>query len=167
VATPGSVERAKLLAKNMFAAIGINVVWRPQDADPQPGLNIDVILECHESDEQESGALAQAYPFAGVTGHINIRYDRVRSSAGLARDLEPLLLAHVLVHEMTHVLQCLDRHAETGVMKAHWSAEDYFEMRWKPLAFTPEDIELLRLGMQVLRARPANHGAAGHQSHTP
>jgi hypothetical protein len=156
VATPGAVERAKMVAKTMFASIGINLLWRGAGAETPPGLSIDVLIASGDS-EDESGPLAEAYPFAGSTGHITVMYDRVRNSAGLSGDLEPLLLAHVLVHEITHVLQCLDRHAETGVMKAHWTSEDYYDMRWKPLAFTPEDVQLIRLGIQVLRSRPENH----------
>jgi hypothetical protein len=160
VATPGSVERAKMLARNMFASAGFKIVWRSPGSDTPPGIVVDVTLDSGETAEEDSSALAEAFPFAGSTGHITINYSRVRTSAGISRELEPLLLAHVLVHEITHVLQCLDRHADTGVMKAHWSSEDYYEMRWKPLPFTPEDIELLRLGMRVLRARPGNQIAS-------
>lgn len=157
VGTPGAVERAKLVAKTIFASIGINVAWRSSCEEPQQGLSVDVLLASSASGEDEAGPLAEAYPFAGSTGHITVRYDRVHNSAGVSRDLEPVLLGHVLVHELTHVLQCLDRHAESGVMKAHWTSEDYYEMRWKPLTFTSEDVELIHLGMQVLRARASNH----------
>jgi hypothetical protein len=146
-----------MLAKNMFGCIGINIAWRDVVPDPPPGLLVQVSLVSGESEETDAGPMAEAFPFAGPTGHIVVRYDRVRNAAGISKDLEPLILAHVLVHELTHVLQCLDRHADSGVMKARWTNEDYYEMRWKPLTFTPEDIELLRLGMKVLRARTDNH----------
>ena len=166
VATPGTVERAKQVATAMFASIGVSLHWRGSGSESQVGLSVDVSLVAGEPGDDEAGPLAEAYPFAGSTGHITIRYDRVHNSAGISRDLEPLLLAHVLVHELTHVLQCLDRHAESGVMKAHWTAEDYFDMRWKPLAFTSEDIDLIRLGMRVLRARAANHAEPTHLAAT-
>ena len=75
----------------------------------------------------------------------------MRRSAGISRQLEPIILGHVLVHEITHVLQGVDRHSEKGMMKARWTPEDYCEMEWKPLEFTPEDIILIRLGLDVLR----------------
>jgi hypothetical protein len=166
VTTPGTVERAKQVAAKMFAGIGINVQWRASDPEPQQGLSIDVSLISDESPgEQDQAALAEAYPYAGATGHITVRYDRVRNSVGASRDLEPTLLAHVLVHEMTHVLECLDRHSETGVMKSHWTAEDYYDMRWKPLTFTREDVELIRMGMEVLRARQENQVAGSGNPH--
>ena len=165
VATPGAVERAKMVAKSIFASIGINVIWRSSCSDPAPGLSVNVLLTSEESEEEQDGPLAEAFPFAGSTGHITIRYDRVRNSVGVSKDLEPVLLAHVLAHEITHVLQCLDRHAESGVMKAHWTSGDYYDMRWKPLTFTAEDVELIHLGMQVLRARVENHSAPTHIDH--
>ena len=153
VSTPGAIERAKLVAQKMFEAVGVAVHWRAPGSAPEPGISVDVLMANDDSREDDSGPLAEAFPFAGKTGHITVRYDRVRNSAGACRDLEPMLLAHVLVHELTHVLQCLDRHADSGVMKAHWTSEDYYEMRWKPLAFTEQDVQLIRLGMEVLRSR--------------
>jgi hypothetical protein len=153
VASPGSVERAKMLAKNMFASVGINIVWRSCDLESHAGLCVDVLLSAGDYGDDSAGPLAEAYPFAGTAGHITARYDRVHNSAGVAHYLEPVLLGHVLVHEITHVLQCLDRHADSGVMKAHYTSEDYYDMRWKPLNFTPEDIDLLHLGLHVLQSR--------------
>ena len=46
--------------------------------------------------------------------------------------LEPIVLAHVLVHELARVLQGVARHSETGVMQAHWTLRDYSEMEDKP-----------------------------------
>jgi hypothetical protein len=58
-----------------------------------------------------------------------------------------VVLGHVLVHEITHILQGIDRHSETGVMKARWTAQDYSKMTWEPLPFTPEDIDLIQRGL--------------------
>jgi hypothetical protein len=155
LATPGAIERAKLVAKQMFASIGVSLAWRGE-LDREPGVLINVVLASGYPGDEQAGALAEAYPFA-LEHDINIRYDRVRNSAGASKELEPLILAHVLVHEITHVLQCVDRHSETGVMKARWTSDDYYDMRWKPLEFTSEDVELIRLGMQVLRSRAEIH----------
>ena len=47
-----------------------------------------------------AGGLAFALPYEGV--HIQIFYDRVRAAEPL---LPQVALAHVLAHEITHVLQ--------------------------------------------------------------
>ena len=48
VATPGSVERAKMLARNMFAAAGINIVWRSPGSETSSGIVVDVTLDSGE-----------------------------------------------------------------------------------------------------------------------
>lgn len=168
VSTPGVIERAKQVAKSMFGSIGINLRWRAPGSPPSSGIDIEVLITGEDFPDDDAGPLAEAFPFAGNTGHITLRYDRIRSSAGNCRDLEPILLGHVLAHEITHVLQCLDRHAEQGVMKAHWNSEDYYDMRWKPLTFTQQDIDLIRLGMRVLNSRIGHHSDfATHEEYGP
>jgi hypothetical protein len=63
------------------------------------------------------GALACARPLNGV--HVRIFYDRV-AKMGEVR-LAPRILAHILVHEITHILHGIDRHSVEGVMKSHWT----------------------------------------------
>ena len=58
------------------------------------------------------------------------------------------LLAHVIVHEITHVVQGVCRHSDTGLMKAHWTIRDLVEMRYKALPFTEEDLMLLYRGLE-------------------
>jgi hypothetical protein len=50
----------------------------------------------------------------------------------------------VLVHEITHILQGVDRHSESGIMKAQWTIDDYRAMASKPLSFTPLDVKLIQ-----------------------
>jgi hypothetical protein len=57
------------------------------------------------------------------------------------------VLAHVMVHEITHLLQGFSRHSATGVMKERWTSGDFGEMRWRELALTPLDIELIYSGL--------------------
>jgi hypothetical protein len=80
-------------------------------------------------------------------------YDRIRRSA--VGDFRTVVLSHVLVHEITHVLQGIDRHSESGVMKASWTAADYARMRARPLPFTDWDIELIRKGIEFRGVRLA------------
>ena len=58
-----------------------------------------------------------------------------------------MVLAHVMAHEITHVLEGIGRHSQTGVMRAHWRGGDYREMRSKPLPFAPEDVCLIHEGL--------------------
>ena len=74
-------------------------------------------------------------------------YSRLRWAEKDLRPLAPRLLAHVLVHEIAHNLQRAERHSKTGIMKAEWTSGDYTQMAFKPLAFEPQDVLLIRLGL--------------------
>jgi len=84
-------------------------------------------------------------PFEGK--HIVVFWDRVRHKVSPAQ--APFLLAHVLVHEITHILQGVDWHSETGVMKAAWDADEIREMMRRPLGFTELDVNLIRRGLEA------------------
>jgi hypothetical protein len=63
------------------------------------------------------------------------------------------VLAHVMVHEITHILQGVSRHSESGIMKARWTNNDYQEMMFQPLPFAPEDVKLVQLGLDARELR--------------
>jgi hypothetical protein len=140
------LNRARVLANGMFAAVNVKIDWRAgqptrRQSQHQGALMIEIVTDTPR--ELKPGALAFARPYEGV--HIDVFYDRVR--AATEPELTPNVLAHVLVHEITHILQGTCRHSDTGVMKARWNHEDYMEMRLTPLSFTEEDVQLIRAGL--------------------
>jgi hypothetical protein len=151
---------AVYLANKMFATIGIRLDWRsgepPRTSSTRP---IGVELATDTPANLLPGALGSAMPYEGV--HIRVFYDRIRS------DVVPrsVLLAHVLVHEIAHILQKTDQHSDSGVMKAVWTHRDHVQMRIEALPFTPQDIELIRLSL-ASRASTAPVLAAGRLTST-
>jgi hypothetical protein len=142
-------------AGKMFADIGISIQWRsgrPQDSLPRDF----VIIEMLDSTPRYCypGAVACAMPYDRT--HIKVFYDRVRTS--VYSQTIPALLAHVFVHEITHVIQGFSRHSSAGVMKARWDAHDFLLMGSKPLPFTQEDVHFIQMG---LAAREAQSIASG------
>ena len=71
--------------------------------------------------------------------------DRINKAGGT--DLGYKLLAHVLVHEITHILQGTDRHSPNGIMKSHWKSEDLLQMASGPLPFDQHDLKLIHEGL--------------------
>jgi hypothetical protein len=139
------MNRARLLAAEMFTGAGVRIEWHghtPSKGQLPVGAVV-ISLASHTPENFLPGAFALAFPYEGV--HITVFWDRVEGKT--SRATAHLVLAHVLVHEITHILQRMERHSETGVMKACWTVEDYAEMKWKPLPFTPEDIELIQSGL--------------------
>lgn len=135
---------AQGVASGMFATAGVRVNWRsgqPKAGDPERPIQIEITSNTPES--FHTGALAYAYPFEGV--HIRIFYDRVENVHTPRATV--MVLAHVIVHEITHVLEQSDQHSKEGVMKAQWTLDDFQKMAYKPLPFDPEDVVLIRRGV--------------------
>jgi hypothetical protein len=143
VVPPGVEAQALELANQMFATIGIRLDWRiGEPPRTQSGQPIFIELTTPTPTNLLPDALAHALPYEGV--HIRVFYDRISKAVPGVR---AMLLAHVLVHEITHILEGVDRHSDSGVMKAVWTAEDYSQMRTGTLPFTPQDVQLIHLGL--------------------
>jgi hypothetical protein len=147
--------QAQMISSGMFEAIGVTIEWRQDRRPPtcavEPDQPILVTLHFRSDELERPKALAYARPYEGR--HIVIFYDRVLKTAppGMAA----LLLAHVLVHEITHILQGTCRHSASGVMKARWGPEDFDEMALKPLPFTQIDVVLIQQGLEGRYRRQA------------
>ena len=135
---------AEGIAREIFAKAGVHIVWKvgqPKTEIARPTIVVDIKSAVPTS--FHPGALAYAQVFEGV--HIAVFYDRVESTA--TRSIVPMLLGHVLAHEITHILEGVDRHSPEGVMKAHWSSADLASMSYKPLPFDTSDVLLIHIGM--------------------
>ena len=148
--------RATMLASSMFASIGVDSDWRngePSTSTCKQAVAINIVA--HAEVSASPTALAYAEPYEGV--HIVVFWDRINRAS-----IPTELLAHVMVHEITHILQGIARHSDEGIMKARWTNEDRAAMKAKPLRFTADDVELIATGMNARAAhktQPADPGA--------
>ena len=135
-----------------------NVRRHPIDSEAHeektPCLRIE-LLE-HVAADRSPGSLAISYPYGGCSKSIVVFFDRVRALAGRT-DYEPALLGYVLAHEITHVLQRVDRHSSAGVMKAQWDADDRAAIFERRLRFEPIDLELLQALNGQFESRTGSH----------
>lgn len=138
--------RAEGMASEMFGGIGVRIDWHSgQPATSSPHGEIAIELATATPPSFEPGAFAYALPYEGV--HIQIFYDRIKRTPAPGE-----LLAHVMAHEITHILQGISHHSDSGVMKARWSAEDFSRMRYKALPFAEEDVVLIHRGLMARAA---------------
>jgi hypothetical protein len=163
---PGSMvvlARAQDITSQMFKSAGVAVEWHSAGfgACRRPQQNQAVMLDfaTNTPASQYPGALAYALPYEGV--HIVLMVDRIQKKVADSAQVPPLL-AHVMTHEITHILQGIARHSETGVMRACWDSQDFLQMTKGPLPFAPEDIALIERGMRqrAAGATPAAPSAA-------
>jgi hypothetical protein len=136
--------QATALASKMYANIGVTLDWQSGSRACKTAGAIHVALADDTPDKLMPGALAYALPYEGI--HIRVFFDRIRAT--VPESVVPSLLAHVLVHEIGHILQGINRHSAAGVMKAHWAGVDYHCMLRGNLPFTEEDTMLIHRGME-------------------
>jgi hypothetical protein len=139
------------LASNMFASTGVRIDWHDRDSCPIGVGAIQVRMSHNPPSIRKFKTLAFAEPYDRNV--IVVFPERVQE---LNRNGVPSVLAHVVVHEITHVLEGIDWHSATGIMKARWDDNDYFQMRRKPLPFALEDVSLIYDGLKVRQGRVAN-----------
>jgi hypothetical protein len=144
---------AEVLASRMFAEIDVHIDWRAVNACAGIYNALAVTIADGTPANQLPGALAYALPYEGT--HVVVFYDRIKGQVD--DSMVPRLLAHVLVHEITHILQRVGRHSASGVMKARFNEADHFKMKGKGLGFTKEDIDLIHIGLAWRQARLAEN----------
>ena len=143
---------AQAEATRLFEAEGIRLDWRiPKAAELQNGERVIGIAFVSSappsfSTGEKEFALAEAHPYDTGPIRIWLFTDRLNhfllafgpTYAGKA-------LGHVLAHEITHVLEGVARHSESGLMKARWNWRDLRLMAGRGIPFDAEDRALLRL----------------------
>ncbi len=146
---------AQAIAGKIFADIGVKICWHDECRCPtdQDGI-IHIHLDRGLHAKNFPGALAYALPYEGI--HIRVFADRIKRLVNA--NSMPILLAHVMAHEITHILQGVHRHSACGIMKEKWNHEDYQDMVWKPLAFTEYDVRLIHSGLERRASRASGVG---------
>ena len=145
------VADARSRASSLFLSAGVNLDWHTDlnFCQRQHDQSIVVSLLASTPKTFHPDALAYAYPYEGV--RIQVFYDRI---ALADPELRPSLLALVIVHEISHILQGIDRHSASGIMKAQWNSYDYTLMKRGQLRFTELDIEMIHDGLSARAAHP-------------
>jgi hypothetical protein len=132
----------------MFATAGVQLQWCGSRKNCSSWeRRIIVTIKQHAPRHLPATALAAAQAFEGQ--NLQLYLSRIRATTNSSQ--LPRVLAHVLVHEITHLLQRCDHHAASGVMKAQWNDADYAEMNVSTLPFTPADLHLIRTGLTLPR----------------
>ena len=150
--------QAERLASKMFAGIGVTLNFRT--AAPEASETKVIVIEFVDRTPARllPGAWADARTYEGV--HIRIFWDRLRRER-----CSQQLLAHVMVHEITHILQDVARHSAEGIMNLRWTDQERLVLERTPLGFTEADVDLIYRGMdargagQVLAAMPLKIGS--------
>lgn len=136
---------ARFAATMIFRTAGVELEWHASGEFclTVPGSIAIKVLD-RTPENATPHALAHAFPFEG--GRIEIFYDRLPD---LPRNGRSALLAHVMAHEITHILEGTKHHSAEGIMKAHWTHSDEACIQLSHLNFTEEDVQLIQLGLKA------------------
>jgi hypothetical protein len=163
------LSQAKGIAYGMLENVGVRIEWHGELSASRQLADQAIVIQMTTDTPKDfmPGAFAFASPYEGV--HITVFWNRM-TWAQAHSNLAPVLLAHVIVHEITHILEGVNRHSESGIMKQAWTAWDYSAMLLRPLPFAPLDVDLIHRGMAT-RARTrmvlgnlASNGATSAES---
>jgi hypothetical protein len=150
------LARAKYISTQIMATAGVSLQWiecAPSASKETADAVISLTNDSPPNDHP--GALAYALPFEG--SRIVVMANRLAfAGAGVF----PVLLGHVMSHELAHLLQGIATHSEQGIMKSQWTALDFGQMLWRPMCFSAVDAERIQTGLQA--RRHARDGAGLH-----
>jgi hypothetical protein len=150
---------AQPAVSRIFAEIGVQIEWARDARACVVDEGIVVSLSYETPSNKYPNAWGYALPYERT--HMVVFYDRVQKTIGETGAKN--LLAYVLAHELTHMLQGVNRHSATGIMKAAWDRGDYFDMGRGALRFAPEDVRLLRMALEGRQARLAARTAGARE----
>ncbi len=149
---PAVLARAKATATQIYAGIGVKLRWR-NPAAAEIRMEFDTGVAAREYQD----AMGYAMPYAKAGTRIHIFLDRVvpdRLCSPRSQEDAGVLLGHVMAHELGHVLEGISWHADSGIMKANWNLGDRRQMLDRSLSFSSADVDLIRLGLARMTARP-------------
>ena len=159
---PYVLSRAKFISSRIFAGAGVALDWRSPGSSvcrANDGRAIVIDFNGDSLPDSHPGAMGYTQPYEGI--HVVVLIDRVERSAQDPNTVASIL-AHVIVHEMTHLIEGVSRHSATGIMKAHWGVEDLTTMAIEPLPFAPEDLSLIQIGLRRWNLTLRAHNTSGH-----
>ncbi len=142
----GSVlSGAKDAVSEIFAKIGVHIRW--ESGSPRSNSvscqNIALIIQEDPPYDANAGVMARTDL---SSDHIHVFYGRIRPSSDFWPNFECRVLTHVIAHEIGHALEGLNRHSDTGIMKAVWTVNDRTRIMNGSLPFSPVDVGLIHAG---------------------
>jgi hypothetical protein len=153
-ATPSTLAQAEREAGRILQSAGLNIdrlncsvgqsAVNPADSCRQLLSPTDIWLRVL-SDHNRNG-IQDAFGYAVPPALANAYYDQVVRLANIdvAGYEVPLILGHVMAHEIGHLLLGARNHSELGIMQDHWGRKQIQLLMRGRLGFTVEQSKLMR-----------------------
>jgi hypothetical protein len=148
-----TLQHAQLEASRIFEAVGIRIVWVSGRMPQAPRyLVVRVVSKPMSRMSRNPGVLGTAASSRdnGATT-ASLFYERIANECGRFGVDAPLLLGHVMAHEMGHLLLPPGAHTAAGLMKAGWDMHQSVLASAGKLTFAPNQASLIRAHLQRAR----------------
>lgn len=161
---PSDMNRTVKALRGILEAAGISVhfkfgdaedpnreIWvydlRPPGTGSEAACNArpDIALAIAPSAPPSIQALGMAQPYVSFGLNVRVFYDRVQEAAARANLIDSVVLAHVMAHEIGHVLLRSSLHTTEGLMRSVWTSREYLLLAQRSLNFTTKENTTMEL----------------------
>lgn len=151
---------AERIATRVFRQAAIDVEWvnirhsrETTSGDPQASQTALTLRVVPSPLTLTTAAFGVAFLAKDGSGHYaDVFYTPVQKLCAVSNVSASTLLAHVMAHEIGHLLLGSNAHAPLGMMRAHWESGDLRRAAMGELLFTSEQSQRMR-GRLLTRAR--------------
>jgi len=133
---------AQRILRELYGGIGVRLRFVCEHTPDASTREIVVRLSDRTNPDVLKRALGFSLPYARDGVRVTIFYDRVEMLER-DRDYTGIILGHVIAHELGHVLEAEDTHAENGIMRTRWDERDFQAMLLRELYFSESDVKAI------------------------
>jgi hypothetical protein len=135
-------------AARVYERAGVAIRWRTCSGDECMNASEDALIlrvqQRSPAGTVDAGLLGQAIGGIGGGRYATVFLASVNEFAARRTVELPVVLGHVIAHEIGHLLLADSSHAASGLMRAHWQPADVASMRSSGLAFSKGGVRTIR-----------------------
>ena len=151
---------AKEVATGIYTNVGIQVEWRecylaegelksnPECSRLTPTTLVVRILPRSQAERFKQPpfvfGFAQTVHSGGFGYYASVFYHRVEELSGIFTSSTPVVLGHVIAHEMGHLLLGHGSHSRTGLMTANWDRKELERVNQRTFIFNSQQAKEIR-----------------------
>jgi hypothetical protein len=151
---------AKEVATGIYRNVGVPVEWlecylaeegvnsNPECSRLAPTTLVVRILPRSQAERFKQPpfvfGFAQTVHSGGFGHYANVFYHRVEELSGIFTSSTPVVLGHVIAHEMGHLLLGHGGHSRTGLMTANWDRSELERVNQRTFIFSSQQAKEIR-----------------------